>query len=359
MKRTLATLLTLAACTAAGAETAAAADVVRTDYTVAIEGEAYYNVARITHTEDGEQTHHEDDQFTFRTEIPKISFFDEVGTDATTTLGSATGVRGHLATVNPNGARIDCDGSKVTDFVSGQMDGQSSGGATTYRVRVLDAVQLEMQCSGLGPYAKRFDSLGAALGSGMWDDEFTMPGGSIGQEEVRIPVSNRVTGPQCPGFDEETTICELSWEAEVVFRKTGWEDVGDDDDLVVPLGPNPQPAPQPQPQPQPVQPAFDTLPGAKLSTSALSVPVSCATGCSGTATVTLAGGRARAAAATKPLARKAFTLAPGATKTIAITIPKRARKAVRRAGAVKVTLAVTPKGGAKQTKRLTVKLRRG
>ncbi|MDQ3740788.1 MAG: hypothetical protein M3389_07570 [Actinomycetota bacterium] len=354
MKRTLTTLLALAACTAAGAETAAAADAVRTDYAVTIEGEAFYNVARVTHTEDGEQTHHEDDQFTFRTEMPKVSFFDHVGGDPETSMGSATGVRGHLATVNPNGARIDCDGSEVTDFRPGRIDARYADGHTTYDVRVLEAVQLKMDCSGLGPYEKRFDTLGSALGNSSWDDEFTMPGGSIGQDEIRVPISNKVTGPECPGFDEETTLCELSWEAEVVFRKTGWEDVKEDpEELNVPIV-KPQPQPAPEPQPQPAKAAFETLPGAKLGATSLSVPVACAAGCTGTATVTLAGGKARAAAV-KPLARKAFTVAPGATKRIVVTIPKRARKAVKRAGGVKVTLAVTPTGGTRTTKRLTVR----
>ncbi len=356
--RLLATALTVAACAAAGAQPAAADPVIRTDYTVVISGEAFYNVARVTPTEHGDQTHQEDQQFTFRTEVPKISFFDQVGGDSTTTMGSATGVRGHLATVNPSGGRLDCDGADIADFRAGQLDAQYSGGRTAYKVRVLEAVQIEMDCGSVGKYPKRFDAMGAALGSSVWDDEFTMPAGSVGTEEIRIPVSGQVTGPECPGFDEETTLCELSWTADVVFKRTGWAEVpGDGDDLFVPLVPDPQP--QPQPQPQPVQPAFDTPAGAKLSTSALSVPVSCATGCSGTATVTLAGGGARAAAAGRPLARKQFTVAPGATKRIAITIPKRSRKAVKRAGGVRVTLAVTPTGGTRTTKRLTVKLKRG
>ncbi|HEX8085043.1 MAG TPA: hypothetical protein VF529_12200 [Solirubrobacteraceae bacterium] len=356
MKSRLIALTVLAAC-AAGAPPAAA-DSVRTDYAVSIEGRAYYNVARITHTEDGEQSHHEDNEFTFKTEVPKVSFLDHIGGDSTVSMGSATGVRGHLATVNPNGARIDCDGSEIVDFQSGRLDAQYNGTSSTYKVRVLEAVQVQMDCAGLGPYQKRFESFGAPLGSGFWDGELTFTPGLVGQQEVRFPISNVVTGPDCPGFDEETTLCELSWKAWVVFRKTGWEDVPDnEDDLLVPLVPD-QPAPPAQPEP--VRPAAKPLveaatTAAKLTATSVSVPVTCATGCTGTATATLGGGKARAAADAKPLARKRFTIAPGATKRITLAIPKRARKAVRRAGAVKVTLAITPSGGPKQTQRFSVK----
>lgn len=376
MQRTLATLLALAACAVGAAPAAAQIEEeehvsIKTFYTVAIDGEAFYNVARITPTKWGDQTHHEDNQFKFRTDIPQIEFFDEIGDDSKRSLGTATGIRGHIATVNPNGSRIDCDGTDITDYEPGRLVGTIADKATPYKVRVLESVQMAMDCVPGGRYNKGFRSFGE-VGTGMWDADFTVPASMIGQEEMRFPVSKTVTGPDCPGFDEETTICELSWTAEVVFKKTGWSEVrygdaaedGVREERHYPVQPGeplvvPQPqAPQPQPQTDPA-PAFAMLPGAKLSRSALTLPVSCASGCAGTVTATLAGPKARAAAAAKPLARKAFKVAPGGTAKVRLAIPKRSRTAVKRAGAVKVTLAVTPTGGVRQTKRLTVKLRRG
>lgn len=376
--RILTTLLVLAACAVGAAPAAAQIEeeehvTIKTFYAVTIEGEAFYNVARITPTKWGDQTHQEDNQFKFRTEIPQIDFFDEIGSDSKISMGTGSSVRGHVTTINPNGSRIDCDGSEISGFEPGRLVGSMAHKATVYKVRVLQAVRILMQCNGL-PYEKGFQSFGD-VGTGMWDAEFTVPMGMLGQEEMRFPIANTVSGPECPGFDEETTICELSFEGEVVFKKTGWSEVryGDaakdgvreerhypvqpGEPLVVP---QPQPQPQPEPQPAPVQPAFEALSAdASLSASALTVPVTCAAGCAGTATVTLpAGAKARAAAKAKPIAKTRFEVAPGATAKVRVKIPARARKAVRRAGAVKVTLAVTPTGGARQTKKLTVKLRR-
>src|SRR5688572_22954233 len=125
MKRTLITLLALAACAVGAAPAAGQIEEeehvsIKTFYTVTVEGEAFYNVARITPTKWGDQTHHEDNQFTFRTEIPHIEFFDEIGDDSKRSLGTATGIRGHIATVNPNGSRIDCDGTDIVDYQAGR-----------------------------------------------------------------------------------------------------------------------------------------------------------------------------------------------------------------------------------------------
>ena len=212
-RRLAACLTALVAC-AAGAETAAAADTItRTDYTVAIEGEAYFNLARITPTEFGDQTHQEDEQFKFRTAFPKISFWDHVGEDPTTSLGSGTGVRGHLADGEPQRCadrlrRLDGDRLHLRPAWTAPRP----AGRRPTRSACLEAIQTEMQCGSLGPYPKRFDSLGAELGGSVWDDEFTVLADRDRPGRDPNPAREHLSPARsAPGFDEETTICELSW----------------------------------------------------------------------------------------------------------------------------------------------------
>ena len=355
--RKLAACLTALVACAAGAETAAADDtVVRTDYTVAIDGEAFYNKAAITPTKDGDQTLQEDDQVRFHTEFPRISFWDHVGEDPTTSLGSATSVRGHLADVNPNGARVDCDGSRVTDYVPGRMDGTSTGGPTTYKVRVAEAIQTEMDCSPFGVYPKRFESPGAALGGGIFDAEFTVPATAIGQDEIRIPVEGFRSGPSASATTRRRRSASSAGRPRSSSRRSAG---GTSPSTSCPCRSSRTRSRSRSPAgagPQPIVDAQATA--AKLTATDVTVPVTCPAGCAGTATVTRRRRRCRTAAKAKPLARKAFTVAPGATKRIRLTIPKKARKAVRRAGGVRVTLDVTPTGGARTTKRVTVKLKK-
>jgi hypothetical protein len=354
--RTIATVLAVAACTAAGAETAAAADVsIRTDYSVEMTGTGYYNRASVQPSSVGELVHQEDEQFTFRTEIPKVSFIGAVGSDSERSLGSATGVRSHLVVSSGGKVSLECDGSNVTDYAAGRLDAQvPENGNPVFDVRIFETLNVTMNCNlGVGAYPKKYESTGP-VGSGWWDTRIQVPRSQVGQEQIVLPLNGGRKGQACHGWNQYTTLCEHSFEGTIVFKKIGWEELPHDpDELLVPLT---KPAePNAPAAAKPIVEAVTTA--ARLTRTGVSVPVSCPTGCSGTATVTIAGRKARAAAA-KALARKTFTVAPGATRAVAVAIPKRARKAVRRAGGVRLTLDVTPTGGTRTTKRLAVRLGR-
>jgi hypothetical protein len=99
---------------------------------------------------------------------------------------------------------------------------------------------------------------------------------------------------------------------------------------------------------------------AKLAPSAASatVPVTCATACSGTVSATpLAGGKARSAAA-RVLARARFKAGAGKRTRVTLHFSRAARRAIRRAGGVRLKIAATATGGRAAQRTLTLRLRR-
>lgn len=326
---------------------ASAQSTVRYDYGVVIAGTVSYNQAREVPSEDGIGYEQLDDETSFRVVVPRTSFHEDFGEYTARALGTVASKRGHIRITPPKGPTFTCADHRVTDFTGGSFGTSWTRASTSVRVRVLENLTTSIGgCTGgLPPHLKRFDSFGAPVGQGPFDAKFDFPRSRIGDGTITFPISGGAAGQDCPGYDEETVLCSLTWEGTVTFTRTGEAIVPQDEGLEVPLVPTPPAKPTP-PVPPTAEPALKTLAGAKLTATEAVVPITCAAACTGTATATtLPGARAAAAKKTaRPLATTRFTARAGAPTKVVVKIPKARRAAVRKAGGVRITLKVTSAG---------------
>jgi hypothetical protein len=202
------------------------------------------------------------------------------------------------------------------------------------------------------------------LGKNPFDIEFELPRDIIGMGYVEqvIPTTVR-EGRACPGWiDDQTIECRLEWHATIKLTKL-WERPVEATSSPSPPVPQPPAPPAPAPKPSaPGDPDDDLLlplvPQGKASMSAskATFSVSCAAGCSGTASLTAAapGSTARAAAGSGVLARARFAVPKGGTRRVTVKLGARARRAVRKAGGVRIAVRIVSGGRATLT---TLKLR--
>ncbi len=363
------TALALAAPAAAGA-----APVVRYDYAVTIAGHADWNRAGV----DGEATEHSDEEFTFLTRVPRMAFLDSVAEDSSGALGSARLVRSNFR-IDGGSTSQGCTTGTVKDATAGGWDAHWSATETRFSVRALEGVVITTGgCNGvLTPFDVPITSGGAAVGSGPFDAEFTVPHREIGDATITRTIRGERTGAACPNRWFNTTICSLTWEATVTFTRIGEDTVADEDVVPVPIVPAPGTPPQPTgPGSVPITPPPADVPGVVVddpllvplvadatlarSAASASLTVGCAEACSGTLVATAVRGRAgaRPAAAARALARTRFRVAAGVRRTVTVRFGAAARRAVRRAGAVRLTLTVAAPGRPAARRAVTVRITR-
>jgi hypothetical protein len=345
MHRSLPLLLALGAL--ALPATAAAAPVNTVDYAVTIEGTADYNRADA----DVETAVQHDIGLTFKTTVPKMTFYGDVAEDSRGAMGTASVTRGSYVISGPQ-AQFRCRSHEITDATGGGFDATRGEGRTIFATRVIDAFDVSITgCdAGVPGWKLPFGSAHDEVGVGIFDGAFSIPDSRIGEANMTFPLKGEVTGTSCPFHHSLTVLCSLTWNATVTFKRIGEGVVDTEDFPLVPISPAPAPQPQPQPDddllvPLVPNPALEN--GLKLAKASLArdlasagLPITCAARCSGTATAT-AGGRT--------VASRSFKADAGATRTIRLRFDAADRRAIRKAGAVK--LALRAKVGDKTVRR--------
>jgi hypothetical protein len=288
---------------------AGAAAQVRTEYAVTIAGTADYNRADA----DGDASAQHDISFDFETKIPKVTFFDNVAEDSSGALGTAAIRRGHYVIRGESGS-ITCTDHAILGTTGGGFDATYGQKATTFAVRVVDSVDVEVRCGEpVGPWTLAMGSGAAEVGMGIFDGSFTMPHDMVGEGQMVFPLKGEVTGAECPFNHFNTVMCSLTWNATVTFKRTKMDvepvpivPGEEDEDLLVPI-----------------------VAKAKLSKDLRSatLPVTCSASCSGTLTAAVGG---------RTLARRAFKASEAAT--VKLRFDAADRRAIERAGRVKLTL---------------------
>lgn len=357
---------TLAVCAAAAPATQAAdvdRDRLTHEYSATIKTDVDYNIARSGTNHLGQWSMQMDDEFTVNTEVPRIRFAGGLPSANNPAYSTATATRGHLLMVPAgSGSPVTCTGNDVRDLAGGAVMGVISTDVRQFKIRVLDGITRRLgQCSGVIPeFLMRYDMLGAPIGEGYFDTTISFPGARLGSDHAQL-MHGEVSGPKCPGYDEDTTICTLTWDAEITFHHVS----SVQEPTPPPMTPEELPVPgvptPPAPRPVPKTKAF-TVQAAKLDAAAgtVTVPVRCASACSGVATASIPTAKAAAKGKRKPsaLATTRFRAAAGRTAKVVLRIPKGKRAAVRKAGRLTVELVVRPQGGTAVTEILAVKARR-
>lgn len=253
-------------------------------------------------------------------------------------------------------------------------------------LRPFDAFDVGFDCPGLDQHPGV--SLNTAFGEAQYEDgtpefglqpfdaTFTIPRDVIGMGYIEQLIPLQVfEGERCPHFlGEEVETCRLEWEAKIKLTTLSEKPI--DGGTTPPVQqPQTQPPPPSQPPAPPKPPApkpdpedddwlVPLVPAAKASLSQTaakaSFSVSCAAGCTGTASLTAGTGAKASTAARKrpkPLARASFKLAKGQTKRVTLKLGAKARRAVKKAGGARVVVR-TVAGGKATTKTLKLRLPR-
>lgn len=356
-------------------------------YAVTVEGTADYSRHFEQAAGGGTATEDAEAHLAWTTQIPVFQFFGTMPTS-----GSGNVQDGATVGVDFRASVPEAEYTDTGACASGTLD----GGASTVKLsdwtkakgylvqaNVLTAGKIKLgSCSGM---LKNYDgsiSLSQNLaenGAAPWTQTFDMPPEAVGQGKIIQLLDRTVTGVDCPGHRPGVTSCTLNWHAKLTFVKTA-EDVliwpGDPDDLLVPIPPGagatPTPAPAPAPTPAPATTPSTPTPGnsidfilsnvrkaATLATTGASatLPVSCPSGCSGTAIATAASSGHASAAAARTLGRASFSVKPKGTKKVTLRFGAKARRAIRKAGAVKVAVRVKVPGAAAKQQTITLRLR--
>jgi hypothetical protein len=366
--RTLLPAAAAALAVCAAAVPTAGADVDRArlthEYSATITTDVDYNIARTGTNDLGVWSSQLDDEFTVKTEIPRIRFVGGMPSYNNPAYSTATATRGHLLAITAgSGSPVTCTGNEIQDLAGGAVMGVLSTDVRQFKVRVLDGLTRRLgSCSGPYPaFLMRYDMLGAPLGEGYFDATVDFPGARLGSDHAQL-LHGEVSGAKCPGYDEDTTVCLLTWDAEITFHHVSSVDEGTPPPLTPEELPEIGKPTPPAPRPVPKTKAY-TVQAASLDARAgtVTVPVRCASACSGVATASLPTARAAAAAkkakkrAKGTLATARFRAAAGTTAKVVLRIPKAQRAKVRRAKALTVRLAITPQGGTPVTETLKVK----
>ena len=387
MKMRLAPLLALAALAVA---VPSASALTMTDYKVTIEGSASYSRTDVGPGAFGNWVQSEKTEFSWKTEMPSVTFIDNVVATAAGSKVTGTVKSGSMdiSIPTPEGPVTgSCTGRSWAEMpgpgiITSEKHKPAGAANEGIFLSVLAGGSIKLdQCSGAlgtGPVSIGVGGTGGALQSNPWEQFFEMPHEAIGMGKIIQLLTKENSGVKCPGYYDMTEHCSLSWKATVTFVRTSHTTTDEMEDLI-PTPPAPpqdpaMPAPLDPTEPAPPTPPTPQLPprddmddlliplpnGAKLDKHATKaiLRVLCPTGCTGTAVATAArGAKARAAAKAKPLARTRFTAPAGRPATVTLRFGARARRAIRRAGGIKVALDVTPKGGARRRKTVAIAVR--
>lgn len=210
---------------------------------------------------------------------------------------------------------------------------------------------------------------------GEFDQVFELPPEAVGAGKVVQLVQPRpgqVIPVQCPGYSQargERCTSKLEWSGQVVFTKIG-ETPDQGDDLITPLTPAPPvpapPAPAPAPAPRPIDDGDDLITplvparaSVDRSGRTVSFRAGCAAGCTGTAVLSTATTRVRAAGArSRRLVTLRFKVAAGAPRTVRLRLPAGARAGLRRARSARLAITLRGPGTATTRKALPLALGR-
>jgi hypothetical protein len=343
------TLLLALALLVLGTGTAQAVTI--TEYDVTIEGEATYARNQAYPVPYGFTEEHQKAAFKWKTHFPSVTFIDKhVGVSGIpTTTVTDIDASLYVSIPTPEGPKTGgCTGSALSAppspgwFGAGVMPTPDPN-VEALGVRVIGGVGFLLpNCTGIaaGGGAQSF-SIGSGAESiplGPWDHEFDMPHEAIGMGKIIQLLDANVTGRDCPGTDEYTASCALTWKATVTFVRKAKHG-----------GTVPKP-----PKPPVTDPPLLTTPpkASKLrrTSKRAKVKLTCRVACSGTATLMRGSHR---------LARVRFTAEAGEPETVVLRLKPKAQRELHRAQIVRIELRVTPEGGGTAVRRtLLVKLRR-
>ncbi len=328
-------------CLAFGPGTAAQALTI-SEYEVTIEGSGdwYRNEIKGGSIEDQAK-------FTWRTEIPSVTFIDkELGdtSPARVSTGAAE-TRVDVVVPTPAGTLAGFCKGGTTAVRAGTLDRSllpGEAGEEALDVRVLGGIEVDRhECGGdpiVSPSTLVVNNGRHELGSGPFDARVEMPHEAIGMGKVIELVEGAASGRQCPRWTDATVTCTLRWKATVTLTRKRLQQVDappppEQPDVIVEPPPPPPPPPPPADEIEvlPLEPhgpdgdEIEVLPlHGRLTAAGATVTIACPSGCAGTVTATSRGRR---------LARSRFAAPAGR--------PKRVRLRFRRSrgGPVKIEVA--------------------
>jgi len=323
-----------------------------TEYDVTIEGEATYDLKESYPVPYGFTEEHKKAAFTWKTHFPSVTFIDKtvgISSQPTTTVTDIDAST-YVSIPTPQGPVTGgCTGSLLTGppgpgwFGAGVIPTPEPN-VEALGIRVLGGIGFLLpactgSAAGGGGQSFTIGTGGETIPTGPWDQEFDMPHEAIGMGKIIQLLDANVTDAGCPGTDEFTASCALSWKATVTFVRKAKH------------GGVPKP-----PKPPAADPDLELVPtpkAAKLRRDAkkAKVTLTCSVACSGTATLMRGSHR---------LARVRFTAAEaGEPETVVLRLKPKARHELHRARIVRIELRVAPTGGGAALRRtLLVRVRR-
>jgi hypothetical protein len=319
-----------------------------TEYDVTIEGEATFARNQSYPVPYGFTEEKSKAAFKFKSHYPSVTFIDKtVGISSHPTV-AVTDIDASLFTSVPTPEGLltgGCTGKLLTGPPSPGWFGQGviptpDPNVEALGVRMLGGIGFLLpSCTGILNGAAQSIRIGTGAETiplGPWDQEFDMPHEAIGMGKIIQLLDANVTDEHCPGTDEFTASCALTWKATVTFVRKAKHGGG-------------------VPKPPAADPHLALVPtpkAAKLRRTArrAKATLTCSVACSGTATLMRGSHR---------LARVRFTAEAGEPETVVLRLRPKARHELHVARMVRIELRVTPVGGGTPVRRtLLVKVRR-